>query len=74
VFIDGGHSDEAAAADYNAWSQHVMSGGFLLIHDIFPNPEDGGQAPYRIYQKALASGLFEKLPMTKTLGVLRRVF
>jgi predicted O-methyltransferase YrrM len=74
VFIDGGHSDKAAAADYNAWSQHVMSGGFLLIHDIFPNPEDGGQAPYRIYQKALASGLFEKLPMTKTLGVLRRVF
>lgn len=73
VFIDGGHSDESAEADYNAWSPHVMAGGFLLIHDIFPNPEDGGQAPYQIYQKALASGLFEKLPMTKTLGVLRRV-
>jgi MMP 1-O-methyltransferase len=72
VFIDGGHSEAAAYADYSAWSGHVMPDGFLLIHDIFENPEEGGQAPFHIYQMALSSGLFTELPRTKTLGVLRR--
>jgi predicted O-methyltransferase YrrM len=72
VFIDGGHSEEAALADYRSWSGSIQAGGFLAIHDIFPNPEDGGQAPYNIYRLALASGLFEALESTLTLGVLRR--
>src|SRR5690606_9202145 len=57
VFIDGGHSREAALTDYRSWAGHVASGGILAIHDIFPNPADGGQAPYDIYQLASASGL-----------------
>lgn len=73
VFIDGGHSEEAALADYRTWAPHVMTGGYLLIHDIFPDAADGGQAPYKIYQLAENSGLFESLPSTHTLGVLRRV-
>ena len=73
VFIDGGHSHAAAFSDYNSWAGHILPGGYLLIHDIFKNPEEGGQAPYFVYQKALASGLFQELPMTKTLGVLRRL-
>lgn len=73
VFIDGGHSRGAALADYRAWSGHVIAGGYLLIHDIFPDPADGGQAPYEIYRLGLGSGLFEALPMVKTLGVLRRL-
>lgn len=73
VFIDGGHSREAALSDYRVWSPHVQSGGVLAIHDIFPNPADGGQAPYEIYQLALASGLFEALETTRTLGVLQRI-
>lgn len=72
VLIDGGHSDAAAYGDYSAWAGHIMPGGFLLIHDIFENPEEGGQAPYHIYRMALSSGLFSELPPTKTLGVLRR--
>jgi len=72
VFIDGGHSFPAAYTDYISWAGHIMPGGFLLIHDIFMNPEEGGQAPHYIYKKALASGLFQVLPMTKTLGVLQR--
>ena len=72
VFIDGGHSLETAMSDYQTWSKHVVSGGYLVIHDIFPDPADGGQAPYEIYKLALASGLFEDAGMTKTLGVLRR--
>jgi len=73
VFIDGGHSLEAAMTDYKCWASHVMSGGILAIHDIFPNPEEGGQAPYTIYKLAEASGLFEKLPMVNTLGLFRRL-
>ncbi|MFW6297311.1 MAG: class I SAM-dependent methyltransferase [Desulfosalsimonas sp.] len=73
VFIDGGHTYEAAFSDYNAWAPHLMPGGYLAIHDIFKDPQEGGQAPYKIYRLALASGLFEKLSMTKTLGVLRRL-
>lgn len=72
VFIDGGHSEAAALADYRSWSGSIQIGGYLAIHDIFPNPEDGGQAPYNIYKLALASGLFERLPSTLTLGVLQR--
>lgn len=72
VFIDGGHTYEAAYTDYNAWAGHIVSEGYLLIHDIFQNPAKGGQAPYHIYNLAIASGLFHKLPMTKTLGVLKR--
>lgn len=72
VFIDGGHSDAAADADYEGWAPKVAPGGILAIHDLFPDPATGGQAPIRIYRRALASGLFEELPTTKTLGVLRR--
>ena len=73
VFIDGGHSFEAAMNDYRTWVPHIVVGGYLAVHDIFPDPADGGQAPYEIFKLALASGLFEDVGKTKTLGVLRRV-
>jgi predicted O-methyltransferase YrrM len=72
VFIDGSHTDEAALADYDCWAPHIMPGGYLLIHDIFENPAEGGQAPHRIYNLARSSGQFDPLPMIKTLGVLQR--
>jgi len=72
VFIDGGHTHEAAHADYEAWSGKIARGGILAIHDLFPDPAAGGQAPIEIYRRAVASGLFDELPTTKTLGVLRR--
>ena len=73
VFIDGGHSLEAAQTDYRSWAGHVVKGGLLAIHDIFPDPADGGQAPYEIFKLALASGLFEEVERVKTLGILRRI-
>ena len=72
VFIDGGHSYEAVYTDYSAWAGHIMHDGYLLIHDIFKDPEKGGQAPYHVYKLAIASGLYKELPMIKTLGVLKR--
>jgi predicted O-methyltransferase YrrM len=73
VFIDGGHAFESVITDYNAWAGHIISGGYLLIHDIFANPAEGGQAPYQIYNMAVASGKFKKVSMVKTLGVLQRL-
>ncbi|MFJ6072697.1 class I SAM-dependent methyltransferase [Streptomyces sp. NPDC093065] len=74
VFVDGGHTDEHAGADYEGWAPHVADGGLLVIHDVFPDPADEftGQAPYRVYLRALASGAFTEVSVTDSLRVLRR--
>ena len=73
VFIDGGHSEEAAQKDYKLWTERLNEGGLLAIHDVFPNPEDGGRPPYNIYLKALASGNFKEIEMIKTLCLLEKI-
>jgi len=73
VFIDGGHSIEAALTDYRCWEPHLMRGGVLAIHDIFEDAHEGGQAPYVVYRMACASGLFEVLGRVNSLGILRRL-
>ena len=72
LFIDGGHAFETVWADYNAWSGHVMGGGYLLMHDIYEDPADGGQAPFEVYEMALASCLFVETNRCGSLRVLRR--
>jgi hypothetical protein len=72
VFIDGGHSLDAALTDYRCWAGHILQGGVLAIHDIFPDAGEGGQAPYAIYRMALASGLFNDIERVNTLALLRR--
>lgn len=72
VFIDGGHAFETARTDYACWAGHILPGGYLLIHDLFEDPAEGGQAPWEVYKLALASGAFDELPRVKTLGVLRK--
>ncbi|WP_090772771.1 class I SAM-dependent methyltransferase [Nonomuraea maritima] len=73
LFIDGGHSEEPVTLDYEGWSPHVMTGGALVFHDIYPDPADGGQAPYRVYLRALESGKFTEVSVTGSLRVLERV-
>lgn len=73
LFIDGGHTDEAAQRDFTGWAKWVAPGAGLVIHDVFPNPDDGGQAPYRIYRRALDSGAFQDVSATGSLRVLQRV-
>jgi predicted O-methyltransferase YrrM len=72
VFIDGGHALETVFCDYTAWAGHLMPGGMLLIHDIFSDPADGGQAPWHVYRMALASGLFDARPQVGSLARLVR--
>lgn len=74
LFIDGGHGVEPARADYDGWTPHVALGGTLAIHDVFPDPADGGRPPYeQIYLPAIASGRFELDSTTGSLRVLTRV-
>jgi predicted O-methyltransferase YrrM len=74
LFIDGGHGVEPARADFAGWTPHVAPGGTLAIHDVFPDPADGGRPPYEeIYLPALASGLFEERSATGSLRILTRV-
>ena len=72
VFIDGGHSIKDAFSDYAVWSPYILPGGYLLIHDIFMDPSEGGQAPRRIFDLAQSSGQFDRLSVIRTLGVLQR--
>ncbi|GAA1070573.1 putative O-methyltransferase YrrM [Nocardiopsis composta] len=72
VFIDGGHTEEAAQADYAGWAPHVVPGGALVIHDVFPDPADGGRPPYNVYRRALDSGAFTEVLAEGSLRVLRR--
>ncbi len=74
LFIDGGHGEEPARLDRELWVPHLAVGGLLAIHDVFPDPADGGRPPYEeIYLPVLASGDFEELSATGSLRILRRI-
>jgi MMP 1-O-methyltransferase len=72
VFIDGGHTEQAAMTDYQGWAPWVAPGGVLAIHDVFPDPADGGRPPYLIYQRALTSGAFTEVRVEGSLRLLER--
>ena len=74
LFIDGGHGVEPATLDFELWTPHVASGGTLAIHDVFPDPADGGRPPYEnIYLPAIVSGLFTEIGVEGSLRLLRRL-
>lgn len=73
LFIDGGHGEQPARDDFNGWAHWVEAGGYLAIHDVFPDPADGGRPPYElIYLPALESGAFTEVEAAGSLRVLQR--
>jgi len=74
LFVDGGHGEAVAWADFTSWTPKLAAGGLLAIHDVFPDPADGGRPPYELYLHALASGSFEEVAGAGcgSLRVLRR--
>jgi len=72
LFVDGGHGDDVVRADEVAWLPHVRAGGLLAIHDVFPDPADGGRPPFELYRRCIGSGLWHDLSTTGSLRVLRR--
>jgi len=71
LFVDGGHAQDVALADYESWARLVIPGGLLAIHDVFEDPADGGQAPYNVWLRALSDG-FEPVSRTGSLRTVRR--
>ena len=72
VFIDGGHAEATVEADYRCWGPKLIKGGLLAIHDVFPDPADGGQAPFHVYVRAMESGHFLEVGAEGSLRLLRR--
>ena len=72
IFIDGSHAYESVLNDYDIWANNQIPGGYLLFHDIFPDPAKGGQAPYLVYKIAVKSGFYKEMPMFESLGILIR--
>lgn len=72
VFIDGGHSPEMSLADCVGWSDRIVAGGKLCIHDIFESPSEGGQGPYLAMRAVLARGDYEFREQVGSLAVLQR--
>ena len=73
VFVDGGHTMEAAFNDFNNWKDKIIKGGILAIHDVFPNPDDGGRPPFEIYRKALSEKNFKEVEAVKSLRILEKL-
>lgn len=72
VFIDGGHAPDTVRTDYEAWSPRLVRGGILAVHDVFPDPADGGRGPYLVYRAAFDSGRFAPHSAVGSLAALRR--
>ena len=71
LFLDGNHTEQTAQHDYAAFSAHLVPGGLLAVHDVFPDPRDGGQAPWHVVERALEEG-FRPTLECGSLRVLRR--
>jgi predicted O-methyltransferase YrrM len=72
LFLDGNHTEEVAQHDYLAFAPHLVPGALLAVHDVFPDPRDGGQPPWHVVQRAEGSGAFTPVSTSGSLRVLRR--
>jgi len=72
VFIDGGHSDADVNSDYEGWSPYITPGGYLCFHDVYPDPADGGQAPFRAFERVRSLATWCTVGLFESLGILQR--
>ncbi len=73
LFIDGGHAEKHAQNDYSGFARWLAAGAALVIHDVFEDPRDGGQAPFHVWQRALAGGRFAPGAVVGSMRVLTRL-
>jgi hypothetical protein len=72
LFLDGNHTEAVAQHDYAAFARHLLPGGLLAVHDVFPDPRDGGQPPWHVVQRALDEGTFTQVGTHGSLRLLER--
>jgi hypothetical protein len=57
-------------ADYEHWARFVEPQGALALHDVFEDPAEGGQGPFRVWSRAVTEGWVPAVT-TGSLRVLR---
>ena len=72
LFLDGNHTEEVAQHDFATFARHLLPGGLLAVHDVFPDPRDGGQPPWHVVQRALRDAAFTQVSEQGSLRVLER--
>jgi predicted O-methyltransferase YrrM len=72
LFLDGNHTEEVAQHDYSGFAPHVRTGGLMAVHDVFPDPADGGRPPWNVVCRAVDSGAFAQVSSTGSFYLLRR--
>jgi len=71
LFLDGNHTETVAQHDYAGFARHLLPGGLLAVHDVFPDPRDGGAPPWHVVQRALGEG-FTQVGDQGSLRLLKR--
>ena len=51
----------------------MRAGGVLVFHDVYADPAEGGQAPWRCWTRAVEGGHWEQVGELGSMRVLRRV-
>jgi predicted O-methyltransferase YrrM len=72
VFVDGAHGEADVRQDADGWAGRVRPGGYLCFHDVYPDPKDGGQAPYRVFEELRRAPGWSYAGQVGSLGILRR--
>ena len=72
LFLDGNHTEKVAQHDFATFARHLLPGGLLAVHDVFPDPRDGGQPPWHVVQRALRDAAFTPVGEHGSLRVLER--
>jgi predicted O-methyltransferase YrrM len=73
LFVDGGHTDEHVTNDYEGFGRWVQPDGLLVLHDVFADPAEGGQAPWRCWTRAVEGGDWAQVEALGSMRVLRRL-
>jgi predicted O-methyltransferase YrrM len=77
IFIDGEHDEVSTVTDYINWSRHLVKGGYLIFHDVWPErhlaEEKLKLGPHIAFKLACNSGLYTDAGIYNTLGILKRL-
>lgn len=80
AFIDGDHTLKGAVEDFLAVEPVLNTGGYVILHDTFPEACGGHEGPRHLleYVNSFSQGLYEKLdlylaPLNYGMGILRRI-
>jgi len=80
AYIDGDHTVKGMCQDLWATEPVLNTGGYIMVHDIYPDQCGGHEGPRHVLDRyqSIGIGLYEKLelylsPLNYGMGLMRRV-